>query len=195
MLLCPAATVGCIQKQLVLKRFCYSYTQQLRAGRHAVPTQPPCQHTGKDTHALLHSNRNRKLYPNTLVRGDVTRRHVRSEQEWHCLPREEPTARDRCYSHQGTPPAAEAATKLCPAESHGQAGPPHQQHGQLCLVQYADRLQHVAHEGLGRCAARCVQDVQHDSGKAAGKQLCTRTDINNTAAQAGVQVRSRQSRL
>jgi hypothetical protein len=26
----------------------------------------------------------------------VTRRHVRSQQEWHCLPRWEPTVKDRC---------------------------------------------------------------------------------------------------
>jgi hypothetical protein len=28
--------------------------------------------------------------------GIVTRRHVRSQQEWHCLPRWEPTVKDRC---------------------------------------------------------------------------------------------------
>jgi hypothetical protein len=26
----------------------------------------------------------------------VTRRHVRSQQEWHCLPRWEPMVKDRC---------------------------------------------------------------------------------------------------
>jgi hypothetical protein len=44
--------------------------------------------------------------------GIVTRRHVRSQQEWHCLPRWEPTVKDRCQSQKGTPPAAKAATKL-----------------------------------------------------------------------------------
>jgi hypothetical protein len=28
--------------------------------------------------------------------GIVTRRHVRSQQKWHCLPRWEPTVKDRC---------------------------------------------------------------------------------------------------
>jgi hypothetical protein len=28
--------------------------------------------------------------------GIVTRRHVRSQQEWYCLPRWEPTVKDRC---------------------------------------------------------------------------------------------------
>jgi hypothetical protein len=31
-----------------------------------------------------------------LMGGIVTRRHVRSQQEWHCLPRWEPTVKDRC---------------------------------------------------------------------------------------------------
>jgi hypothetical protein len=44
--------------------------------------------------------------------GVVTRRHVRSQQEWHCLSRWEPTVKDRCQSQKGTPPAAKAATKL-----------------------------------------------------------------------------------
>jgi hypothetical protein len=33
------------------------------------------------------------------------------QQEWHCQPGQEPTARDRSQSQKGTPPAAEASTK------------------------------------------------------------------------------------
>jgi hypothetical protein len=42
--------------------------------------------------------------------GGVTRRHVGSQQEWHCLPGQEATARDHCVLQKGTPPAAKAAT-------------------------------------------------------------------------------------
>jgi hypothetical protein len=43
-------------------------------------------------------------------RGTATRRHVCSQQEWHCLPGRDPTARNRCLSERE--PAAETATML-----------------------------------------------------------------------------------
>jgi hypothetical protein len=65
-----------------LGRQCHSCCEQTRR-RVTVPPLP-------SKLALLY---NSHIY---MGGGIVTRRHVRSQQEWHCLPRWEPTVKDRC---------------------------------------------------------------------------------------------------
>jgi hypothetical protein len=64
--------------------------------------------------------------------GIVTRRHVRSQQEWHCLPRWEPMVKDRTNASTSTArhdTARDAAGQIAGTRRHspGRAHPTRQQ--------------------------------------------------------------------